>query len=236
MTQLSEARPLLIIPVLGVREPLVNLLESVQGQARVLVIDNSAGAINWDDRPEQRALIDHLTQPYTNLGCGASWNAGIRQSVDEPYWLVANADTVLAPGAIRYVVEELEKGGPRWVGIDGDWRLMGLSPDFIEQVGWFDESFHPIYAEDCDMEYRATLAGVPWYHHQPTGSTHAGGASWKTEKLPGHEKGQANRAYYVEKWGGMVRGGERYSTPFNSGQPDKCGPSIQRLRAQQWKG
>jgi GT2 family glycosyltransferase len=231
-------RPLLGVPVLRESEPVMSLIESVRDEARVLVIDNSEGNIDWS----QRDLPDDawLVQPYRNLGCAGSWNEIARSALlTDPYVLVANADTVLAPGAIRYVSEECEKGGPRWVGIDGDWRLFGLTAEAVETVGWFDaDRFYPIYNEDCDYEHRCRVAGVPFYHHHRTGSTHGSGLSWKGSDQRASENSRTHRAnneMYVRKWGGPVRGGEAFATPFDQGQPDLCGPLLSRLRSQTWR-
>lgn len=231
------ARPLLGVPVLRPTEPLRALVDSVGDEARLLVIDNSEGAIeDWDWLPDDAWLV----QPFRNLGCAGSWNEIIRSALVTDDWcLVANADTIVAPGAIRYVSEEMAKPGPRWVGIDGDWRLFGINAQCIQTVGWFDASFYPIYNEDCDYEYRCQLEGVPWYHHHRTGSSHGSGQSWKNEANGAEQNTrthQRNNQLYVSKWGGRQRGGEKYRTPYQNdvGPPD-CGPDLSVLRANRWE-
>jgi len=229
-----EDRPLLGIPVLRPEEPLERLVRSVDGEARLLIVDNSEGAIDFDYLPDDA----WVTQPYANLGVAASWNEIMRSALlTDPYVLIANADTELSPGDIRYLVEEMEKGNPRWVGIAGDWRLMGLTAECVEQVGWYDPSFHPIYLEDCDYEHRCNVAGVPHYNHFRTGSMHGSGLSWKGSALEAENTRTypQNAAHYKRKWGGGWRGGETFDTPFDSGTPDKCGPDLSRLREQSWR-
>jgi GT2 family glycosyltransferase len=236
-------KPLLGIPIVRPWEPVRELVESIGNDARVLIVDNSQGGIDW----EQMGLPDDawVTQPYSRLGCGESWNFIMRQAlITDPYVLVANADTRLAPGAIEYVVSEMERGGPRWVGIDGDWRLFGITDEWVERVGWFDPNIHPIYMEDCDMEYRGRLAGAEWYNDHRTGSTHGDGLSWKgsnqderagslTDRANQNARThEGNRRYYQIKWGGRYRGSERYATPFESGKADLCGPTLSILRSQ----
>lgn len=214
----------------------MDLIKSVGDEARILVVDNSEGAIDWDQRdlPEDAWLL----QPLRNLGCAGSWNEIARSALlTDPYVLVANADTVLAPGAIRYLQEEMERGGPRWVGVDGDWRLFALNTLCVEAVGWFDTRFYPIYNEDCDYEHRCRVAGVPFYHHHRTGSTHGSGLSWKGSDARAQQNARThatNNQLYSQKWGGSVRGGETFTTPFDSGQPDLCGPRLSHLRQQRW--
>lgn len=228
--------PLVIIPVLRPTEPIRAAVDAaLAAGCRVLVIDNSEGQIDWAWAQDGT----WITQPYQNLGCAGSWNFGIRSSLSEPFWFIQNADATMTRATRDYLEAGMvnAKDNPSWLGVDGDWRVMALNPAFIEQVGWFDERFHPIYMEDCDMEHRAIVAGAWWDKSHPTGATHpnGGGASWKD--VPGHQNSQThgrNHIEYLKKWGGGPRGGERFQTPFNQGEPDRCGPSIMRLRAQQW--
>ena len=230
-----DGRPLLGVPVLRPEEPLQALVDSVRENVRLLIVDNSEGAIDWDtyDLPADA----WVTQPYSNLGCAGAWNAIIRQSPSEPYWLIANADAVATPGTFDYLQEQMAEPSPKWVGVDGDWRVMGLNAEWVETVGWFDEAFHPIYLEDCDMEYRGTVVGAAWYNDIKTGATHGDGQSWKGSDLEQANRRTypANADYYQEKWGGGWRGGEKFSTPFDRGTPDRCGPVLSRLRMQAWQ-
>jgi hypothetical protein len=234
-------RPLVIIPVLRPSEPWERAVTSaLKADCRVLIIDNSEGQIEWPELPEDV----WLTQPYQNLGCAGSWNFGMRSSVSEPYWLVMNADCEVTTTAVDYLKAQMVEAGttPAWVGVDGDWRVFAINPAWLEEVGWFDDNLHPIYMEDCDMEYRARIAGVPVICHrsQPTGSTHADGRSWKSVgpalgEFQNSKTHEQNRVYYKQKWGGGHRGGEVYASPFNAGHTIKHGPSILRLRRQTWR-
>ncbi len=47
----------------------------------------------------------------------------------------------------------------------------------------------------------------------------------------------ANRAYYRAKWGGELRGGETFTSPFNRGGPvSEWSLDIDRLRDNDWEG
>lgn len=228
-------RPVLGIPVLRPREVhyLRRLVGAVHEQVRLVVIDNSAGAIDWDWLPDDV----WLTQPMGNLGVAASWNLVIRATPDEPYWLIANADTELGPGDLEHVMSECAKGGARWVGIGGDWRLFGITADCIDRVGWFDENFHPIYCEDADYERRCALAGVPWDNSHPAQGKHHGGHSWRgTESTYDNERTYPQQvAYFCAKWGvPNVRATGGFSTPFGRDVADWAPPSLSRLRSLGW--
>ncbi len=211
----------LAIPFLTGEVDLRACLASVDVSATTVVIDNSEAGIDPD-------IADWVIELPHNLGVAASWNLAIKCYPHDPFWLIANHDTVFAPGALDRLIEEMRKPGPRWVGMNGDWRVFGINAECIETVGWFDESFVPVYCEDADYEYRCTLAGVPWYFIEG-GTTHAGSASIRD---PRYAAGNArtypaNRAYYRAKWGGDLRGGETFTSPF-AGHPPVSG--VGRLR------
>lgn len=221
--------PSLTIPFLTGLGDLRRCVASIDTDVDLLVIDNSDVGIP-DEFPGW-----HLPMP-TNVGVAASWNLAITLHPADRFWLIANHDTVFGPGDLARLAAEVDTDEPRWVGVNGDWRVMGLNAACVERVGFFDPSFHPIYAEDCDYEYRCTLAGVPWYFI-PGGATHVGSASIKEPRY-----GEANRrtyplnlAYYAAKWGGHPRGGERFTTPFDRGGSVRDWTlDIARLRDNAW--
>lgn len=220
----------LVIPFLTGQDALRRCIDSIAPGIDVLVIDNSDGGVVDIDL---RGWF--LSMPH-NLGVAASWNLGIKSYPHEPYWLFANHDTVLAPGDLDRLIAEMEKGGPRWVGMNGDWRVMGLTREAVETVGFFDENYHPIYCEDVDYERRCTLAGVPWYFIEG-GATHVGSASIRDPRYAkaNQRTYPANVAYHVAKWGGPPRGGERFTTPFDSGASVREWTlDLSRLRDLSW--
>jgi GT2 family glycosyltransferase len=219
------------IPVISRPDLLRACLESIDADVRLVVIDNSGTGELGDVAAEFGALV---VEPAANLGVAASWNHIIRSFPDEPYWLIANADVQFGPGDIDRVCAEMTRA--RWVGINGDWRLMGLTAEAVERVGFFDENFHPIYCEDADYEYRCDLAGVERYFIDGT-TTHVVSA---TIEDPAYRAKNArtypeNRAYYRAKWGGDLRGGERFVTPFDRGGSVRDWTlDLGRLRSLSW--
>ncbi len=199
------------IPVINRSDLLRECLASIDIDCRLVVIDNSGtgelGDVAAEVRPD--ALI---VEPAANLGFTSSVNHIIRSFPDEPRWLIANADTRFAPGDLERLTTE-----PGWVGIV-DWRVFSLDAETVDRVGFWDENFLN-YCSDADYERRCTLAGVDW-RFLPGESTHVGSVCWT-----GDERGRANnarsypleRAYYLEKWGGELRGGETFTTPFDRG-------------------
>jgi GT2 family glycosyltransferase len=202
----------LAIPFLTGQSDLDRCVASIDAQVDLLVIDNS-----------ESGLYDHTWNGFViemphNLGVAASWNLAIKAYPHEPYWLIANHDTVFAPGDLDRLIAEMQRPGPRWVGINGDWRAFGINAECIETVGFFDENYVPVYCEDADYEYRCDLAGVPRYFIEG-GTTHVGSASIREPRY-GAANARTyprNRDYFRRKWGGDLRGSEVFTTPFDAG-------------------
>lgn len=218
------------IPYLTGQADLRRCIYSVDIEANVLVIDNS---LDGADTPGSVWLLE---MPG-NLGVAASWNLIVKSYPAAPFWLIANHDTVFAPGDLQRLIDEMGKPGPRWVGMNGDWRVFGINAECIERVGWFDENFAPVYCEDADYERRCTLAGVPWYFIEGD-TTHVGSGSIKDPRY-GRQNDRtypSNRAYYRAKWGGDLRGGETFTTPFDrGGSVADWSLDIRRLRDNAWQ-
>lgn len=222
------------VPVLNRPDLLRRFLESVDEPWPVVVIDNSDDedvAMVCDLRGIRRIDAPH------NLGVAASWNLVIKAYPAEDWWCIANADTVLGRGDLARIAAEMERPGPAWVGMNGDWRVFGINRECVSVAGWFDENFAPCYCEDADYEYRCTLAGVPWYT-VPGGAMHDGSAAIRSDARYGAGNARTyplNRAYYEAKWGGPLRGGETYRTPFNRGGSVRDWTlDIDRIRGQAW--
>lgn len=229
--------PLLAVPVINRPDLLERLLDSIDlVPDRVLVIDNSPDGLDFDV-PDRLARVLYHEAPPANLGVAASWNHAIRTHARLPWWCIANADTELAPGDLARLAAEMDRGGPRWVGMNGDWRVFGLSAEAVEAAGWFDENYFPCYVEDVDYERRCDLAGVQRYFIEG-GATHVGSAAYRSDERYARANGRsypANVAYHVAKWGGGPRGGERFTTPFDSGAPLASWTlDLRRLRDLAW--
>ena len=128
--------------------------------------------------------------------------------------------------------------GPRWIGMNRDWRVFAINQEAVERVGLFDTNFHPIYCEDCDYERRCTLGGVSWGFIDGA-AKHVGSVSWQDSAQAKRENTRTyveNLAYYIRKWGGRPRGGETFATPFDEGGPlDRFPIDIDRLARLEWQ-
>lgn len=167
-----------------------------------------------------------------NLGVAASWNLGIKLTIDAPWWCIVNDDVVFAPGDLARL-EQAMGSDPMLVTLDG-FSAFGVNAAAIATVGWFDENYHPAYCEDADYEYRCRLTGVPIVA-QAAGLQHRRSSTiaeprWAAANARTYP---ANRAYYRTKWGGELRGGETLQSPLKGGVRDWT-LDFERLRDQAW--
>ena len=232
--------PLLSIPVISRPDLLARCIASIDvSVGRLVVIDNSptGGYASVVEANVPDCVDDwFVCEPPANLGVAASWNLAIRTAPDVPWWCIANADTEVGPGDLARLAAEMDKGGARWVGMNGDWRVFGITRSVIERVGWFDENYHPIYCEDADYERRCTLADVDWYSI-PGGASHAGSATIAEDRYrrENDRTYPANVAYHVAKWGGPPRRG-LFLSPFDAGgSVSEWTLDLRRLRANTWE-
>lgn len=227
------------VPCINRPDLLERFLRSVDTGWPVVVIDNSDGLEVADaaDRVADDGWDVSVVSMPSNLGVAASWNLIIRTHTAASWWCIANADAELAPGDLDRLALEMDKPGPRWVGMNGDWRVFGINRECVEAAGLFDEGFYPCYLEDCDYEYRCSLVGVPWYFIDG-GATHEGSAAIRSDPRLAARNAvtyPANLARYREKWGGTHRGGETFTTPWNKGGSVRDWTlELSRLRELRW--
>lgn len=229
--------PVLGIPVIGRPDLLQGAIASIdEPVGRLVIIDNTPHGLGDAARSECPPSVGELcvTRPPSNLGYGGSINHVIRTHAGAPWWCFSAADVVFGPGDLANLA--LTMTGARWVGINGDWRAFGLTFEAAERVGLWDENFHPAYCEDADYEYRCRLAGVEWGFIAGT-TTHEGSTTIKEARYAERNRSTypANRGYYRAKWGGDLRGGEAFATPFDKGgSVADWTLDLRRLRDQAW--
>jgi GT2 family glycosyltransferase len=223
----------LAVPCINRPDLLAACLASIDEPVeRLIVIDNSGtgelGDVAASIRPN--ALI---VDPPSNLGVAASWNFAIRTTPDAPWWCLVNADVTFAPGDLGRLAGEMTDEAEVRCLIE--FGAFGITAAAIEAAGWFDEQFVPIYAEDADYEYRCSLAGVPIIAI-PNTSSHVGSAAIRSGYAEANARTYpANLDYYQRKWGGPLRGGERFTSPFDRGGSVRdWSLDLSRLRSQAW--
>jgi hypothetical protein len=219
--------PALIVPVL--RTDLVRrMLATVDEPVGITVIIDNGGRLGAVDGA-------HVVTLPTNLGVAASWNLGIKVTARAPWWAIVNDDVAFAQGQLATLAATVSQPGPR-IAAFGGFHAFGINREALRRVGYFDENYHPAYVEDVDMEYRARLAEVPIVNLGPI--EHQGSA---TINEPEYRRQNArtypaNVEYHRRKWGGGVRSGDRFATPFDAGGPIGCWTlDPDRLAEQGWE-
>lgn len=223
--------PVLACPILNRPDLLTSMLTSIdEPVGRVYVIDNGDVVTDSDGC--------YVVKPGANLGVAASWNLAIKANIDAPWWLFVNADVIFGPGNLAGLAQEMADPSAKVVCLLG-FAAFAVNAAAIDQVGWFDENFAPMYYEDTDWCRRADLVGLP-RKHIGAGMIHVddGEQTIKSAQKYAAERDtlhRHNRQHYALKWGGM-HPHEEYGTPFNLGGDPRMWPqpTIERLRRQRW--
>jgi len=146
------------------------------------------------------------------LGVASSWNLIIKATPYAPWWMIANFDIEWPAGSLEQLAAI---SGPDRLVLSGGmppWCAFTVGEQVVDQVGLFDEHFHPAYFEDNDYRRRCLLAGVPVINllsrtrHENSATIASGYARHNQRTFP------RNQAYYIHKWGGPP-GYETVSAP-----------------------
>lgn len=136
------------------------LLASIDYPIENLVIVDNSGKRSW--QPKKPNLVENLwfiQLPY-GLGYGGGLNLIIKSTPFAPYWVLLNDDSVLSPGALKKIAEQVDTDAINFLSIMPKWSGFVLGEGAVLKAGLFDERFHPIYFEDNDYERRLQAAGV----------------------------------------------------------------------------
>lgn len=154
-----------MIPVLGFLtyskfDLAERLLASIDYPIEHLVIVDNSGKRSW--QPKKPDLVQNfwfIQLPY-GLGYGGGLNLIIKSTPFAPYWVLLNDDSVLSPGALQKISEQVDTDAINFLSIMPKWSGFVLGEGAVLKAGLFDERFHPIYFEDNDYERRLMAAGV----------------------------------------------------------------------------
>jgi len=229
--------PVLIVPVLNRPELLDRMLDSVDVEVGTLVIVDNGDVVHPTTHLADRWQgHTRLIWPGHNLGVAASWNLGMKVTPDAPWWFITGFDMLYTPGDLQQLVDEMNSSPkPRTVHLHG-YSSFALNRDGVERVGYFDENFHPAYFEDNDYAYRCFLKGMEAVHLL-NGAKHEGSATIygdQSYRDQNHQTFEANKAYYLAKWGGMPSQ-ERWTSPFAIDAAGEPAIAPSRLRKQAWQ-
>jgi hypothetical protein len=232
--------PVVIAPVLNRYDLLERMLLSLtMPVGRGLIIDNGMSGLPVPEfcGPEWRLA----SPPFGSFGYPGSINFGIMQTADAPWWLWASNDVVFGPDDLTHIAAMMDDPSPRIVTYH--FAAGALNRAAVDRVGLFDEwSFWPLYFDDNDYAYRATLAGVDivWYDGEMSEGADGHETSLTIFSDPALAAANAktwaiNRAAYIAKWGGPP-GEEKLKSPWGRRLPLwATRPDMEGRAARDWR-
>ena len=169
--------PVLIVPILARPELLQDMLASIDHPVRRLVIIDNGDVVR-DLQVPSLVQQTYVVRLPGNLGVAGSWNLGIKATPMAPWWLIVNFDVTWPAGSLQQFVDRQPRD--RVILSGGAWCAFAIGEQVIDEVGLFDEAYHPAYFEDddyarrCDaLRIHVEYAGIP-VHHRTSSTLKAG--------------------------------------------------------------
>lgn len=164
-----------------------------------------------------------------NLGFAGGWNWFLEHHMAD-WILVVGNDVQFLPGQLQLISEyyERHKNDNPPMGVVNTclgWHVHGMTHHGLEVMGYMDTNLYPCFVDDCDMDYRHTIAQRHKLVSYPAEGEcqikvhHEGSAT--SRNLPPEKAERMARAfernvqYYIRKWGGM-QCHELWEHPFNN--------------------
>jgi hypothetical protein len=171
--------PLLGVPVLNRPDLLERLLSSLDVPVTTLaIVDNSGDRDDADAHALRRLLAQleaqgwpgvervRVARAFGNGGVAAAWNQILLGFPEAGLALIVNNDVVLAPGVLAEALRHIDPCQPQFLPLlaGGDaFSAFLITALAWNQVGLFDDSFHPAYCEDLDYRDRLRACrSVQW--------------------------------------------------------------------------
>jgi hypothetical protein len=186
---------LIVIPVYKVHQRTINCLRSIKDYEHVLLIDNTG--TNDCQKLIKRYPGIRVAPQSENIGVPRAWNIGIDEGHD---WTFIVSSSMIFENGFKPIAAMLKDYEGLVFRTNHAWHCIGISKKAVDIVGRFDENFYPGYLEDCDWDFRYSLAKQNEYGNfdinaicQINGGASKDGAYIMIAPL---------RKYFVEKWGG----------------------------------
>lgn len=165
--------------------------------------------------------VAEIVEPGSNVGCAGAWNMILDRVRPDDLVVVANDDIVLAPDSLSLIAAS---GSQADLVIAHGFSLFALKRRLVDEVGYFDENFHPCYYEDLDFHRRVKLAKKTWVHLDAHATHPEPSATLKSLNQAERKVFDARlsdlKRYYMRKWGGVPpKSDERYDQAFRGGPP-----------------
>lgn len=216
MSMNTHDRYALAIPTINradLLNPALKAMETSFPTTEIFVLDNGNQNIYQDEVNRIRII-----RPQRNLGVAGSWNQllyeAFRKGIKTVF--VLNDDILWgkSEGAVSLWVNSQTNG---FVQSRIGWCNFFITKEVFELVGDFDEGFYPAYFEDNDYGYRLRLNGIESIKDKFLTPAIFRNSSSIAKDPTLNNNFSANRARYINKWGGEPRK-EKYKKPFNGKQ------------------
>lgn len=220
-----ELKYKILIPVLAQVEDFSNLLDQCPDKSKLILVnnlDNPEVTSLCKEAQKQGAEIHHFPG---NKGCAASWNIGLQEVMAGrlDYLIILSPSCRWNNNVLDFVnaIEKQEAIEPQdfYTAIGQhitDTHAFAVMKNLVDQIGLFDENFHPVYLEDTDYVYRQKLIGS--HRFEITGLRTSAPLNGGVKKDPRVweqyiRSAQRLKDYYISKWGGEP-GSEKWKRPF----------------------
>lgn len=190
--------PVIGVPVLNRPDLLHRMLASINYPvANLVIVDN--GHVVPQGQVVDNVQRTHIITMPSNLGVAGSWNLIIKSMPFAPWWLIVNSDAWFPEGSLARFNSESRADALVLGGGSPPWCCFAIGERVVQSVGLFDESLHPAYFEDGDLERRTVAAGIPLVqsdipvHHDNSSTLAAGYQAINDVTF------QSNANYYRDK-------------------------------------
>jgi len=191
----------------------VHAIKQFSKDFELIIVDDDSEFINDWLKEEADIYIRHTDG---NKGCAVSWNDGLRAATGK-HKVVISDDVFVRPGWLKSMVNALELFPNAYASMPGVTHMPAstepeeirtwipaccfmLTDECLEDVGYFDERFHPFNYEDVDYWTRIFKSGHTIARDYSVQVRHDEGQvihSFENNS----EVDQKNRQRYLDKWG-----------------------------------
>lgn len=254
----------ILLPVTNNPSYIQRMIETLKGHESNLIVVN-----NWTHEDVHKQCQEFANRGAEvwdcrfNLGLAATWNLGLRRMTEEDCdFLIILSPSAIFTKPFQLFIDEIiksESDNPNQIS-----QYMAASPVYLhcfvrtrlgqKQIGYYDENFWPIYAEDTDLSIRTALhqADESKPYRSETiyldyifteGYSHSCAADVKLMHLY-QSNSTRHLLYFRKKWGCEYGGTTCYKHPFNDPsihyntwefEPDFVDPAAAHQPLQKYK-
>lgn len=214
----------ILLPVMNRPDLVQHVLDQIPDYERLIFVNNYTDPTVYQQglmARDRGATVYHFPNC---LGCGASWNLGMRELEQDADVVIILASSAVFDRPFQCLLDVLDHFQLKHYRYIFDnaasLHCWAMTRAGLEVGGYFDENFWPCYYEDTDYSQRAKYNGFNEgkYYASDMGLVHSAGRSLTVHSDPAllhlHQHTIAHIVdYYQRKWGPL--GAEMFDRPFN---------------------